>query len=154
VRLEHGTALCRGFAFQVVDLVGEQPLEFGFPLGRQGQLFHRISESMRTARKQIGTEGLPVEEADLAEPVRREQVVVVELGAAAGIDADLPDDLLRHRRVGLRRLDKHRAAVADEHAPVERELITFRVTAKVIVIVEDEDACVRVHITAIDVRRR
>ncbi len=86
--------------------------------------------------------------------MRGEQIFVVELAMAVGIDAELPDHLFGDGGIGVWRRNVHRAAIADERSPIERELVAFRVPAEVVVIVEDQDARVRVDVAMVDVRRR
>ena len=73
------------------------------------------------------------------------------VGIPIDIDADFADHLFGDGWVGFRRFHHHGAAVPDVRATIERELITFRMAAEVIVIVEEQDACVRIDIATIDV---
>jgi hypothetical protein len=54
-------------------------------------------------------------------------------------------------RVRFRRLHEHRSTEAEQRLAVDRELVALRVTAEIIVIVENQDARVGVDVAAIEI---
>src|SRR5262249_43555146 len=54
----------------------------------------------------------------------------------------------------LRRLQRLAAAVADDGAAIDRELVTLGVAAEIVMVVEDEDARVLARCAAVEPRRR
>ncbi len=69
------------------------------------------------------------------------------------IDADFPDHLGGDGGIAFRRFHQHGPAVCNERAAIERELVALGMAAKIVVIVEHQDAGLRVDIATIDVRR-
>jgi hypothetical protein len=120
-------------------------------LRRQRRICHRFCEPESTFSEKVRTECLLIEERDGAKSERLEELPVRGVGIPIDIDADFADHLFGDGWVGFRRFQHHGAAVPDVRATIERELITFRMAAEVVVIVEEQDACVRIDIATIDV---
>ena len=92
----------------------------------------------------VRAEGAAVEEDPFGQPHGLVEVFLLGLfSEGRRIDADVPEYAVSHRTVGVRAFNRIRAAMQESHRAVDRYLVAFGVPAKVIVVVEDEDACVR-----------
>ena len=118
------------------DEVGER-LGVGEPtrelVGTSGRRFAR--------HQRVAAEGLARKE-DAARKTERGIERAIERGLEArNVDAELAQQRSRHLAVlGLRRIDRFAAAVADHEPAVVRELVALGVAAEIVVVVEDEDA--------------
>ena len=91
--------------------------------------------------ERVATKCLAGEEQAARQAERPIEVAVERGFEAREVDAELAHEVLGNRAVQrLRRLHRLAAAVADDPAAVERELVALGVAAEVVVVVEDQDA--------------
>ena len=65
------------------------------------------------------------------------RILLLECGR---IDAKLGKQSARFFAVGKRRLDRDRSPIRQQHPPTEVELVSFGVPAKIVVIVQNQNA--------------
>ena len=94
-----------------------------------------------------------VEENRATQPVPTKEVLVVGSVKGVKFDAEVGKQRLGGPGIGGRRLQCLGAAVTDQSAPLSLELIAFRVAAEVVVIVQQEQAGLRVRLQ-VEVRGR
>ena len=101
----------------------------------------------------IGAEGLFVEEGGVLQPLedRAVRILVGFSRQRRRIDADGLHQAERFLAVGERRGDAGRPAVRYPQSPARTKLVALRVAAEVVVVVEDQDAGVRIRARPIEV---
>src|SRR5262245_42668677 len=88
--------------------------------------------------QQIAAEGLAVEEQATRQAKRRVELAVERGLEARDIDAELAQQIPGGRpEKCVRRLKRLAAAIADDAAAIERELVALGVAAEIVVVVED-----------------
>ncbi len=85
--------------------------------------------------------------------MRTIDVLVYVLRERRNVDAKFFDQTLCYRAVGCRTLNREGAAKPQAESAVHAELIALGMPAKVVVVVEDEDACFLSPRLTIEVRR-
>ena len=101
----------------------------------------------------VGAESLAVEEAGARQTEPGIQLLIEERAEALGLDTELAHEgIHRRRKIRLRRLQCFAAAVADQQPVADPELVAARMTAKFVVIVEDEDARIGAESRAVVMR--
>src|SRR5262249_50700974 len=107
------------------------------------------------ARHQRVTSECFARKEDAGQKAERGIEVALEGGLEPGdIHAKFVEEVLRHAAVKrFRRLERLAAAVAENEAPVEGELIALGMTTEIIVIVENKNTGARAHGTAIEPSR-
>jgi len=89
----------------------------------------------------VGAESLAVKKTGTRQTEPGIQLLIEECAEALDLDAELAHEgIHRRRKIRLRRLQRLTAAVADQQPVADTELVAARMTAKFVVVVEDEDA--------------
>ena len=94
----------------------------------------------RRTQEPVGAERLAVEEDGRAHVEPSVEATIEHAVPARDVHAQLGEQRTRDRAVRRRAVDGERAAVADQRATADPELVAARVSAEVVVVVEDEDA--------------
>ena len=131
--------------------------EFGDRLGVEhaGRKIVRHRRHRVAGHQRVAPEGFAREEHAAREPERGIELALERGLEPRDVDAKVPQQGLGGIAVErFRRLQRFAAAVAEDQPVADAELVALGVTAKVVVIIEDEDARVGAGGTAIVIRCR